>query len=96
MDFIVNKVMQLEVVHYTYGYGVIKLFARTSVIDIGFEGFVKTGFSERLLDVLVLRTVKYRGGNLYKSARSCCVLCGEYLLFEVIVNDSVFKLFSCL
>ena len=95
MNLIVNEVMQLQVVHDTHGYGVIELFAGTSVINHGFKGFVKSCFSECLFYVIVLCTVKYGGCNLYKSARSCRILCRKNLLFEVIVYYCIFKLFAC-
>ena len=31
MDLIINKVMQLKIMHKSYGYGIIKILSRTSV-----------------------------------------------------------------
>ncbi len=64
MNLIVNKVMQLEVVHVTDGYGVIEQLAGSAVPKLNLAAFIKSCLSEQLTDIAFARTVKNRCHNV--------------------------------
>ena len=64
MDFFINEVMELEVVHITYCYRVIETLACTTVNKPCLTVPAVTCVFKTLENVLLMSTVKYRSHNL--------------------------------
>ena len=64
MYLIVNKVVELKVVHISDSNGVIELFARASVVNYSLTVFSHACLSEHFSDVFLVSAVEYRGHYL--------------------------------
>src|SRR5699024_411923 len=64
VDLIIYQMMELEVIHITDGYAVIKLLAGAAVIDNALAVFIDTGLDQHFLDVLQRCAVEHRGLDL--------------------------------
>ena len=64
MDFFINEVMELEVVHITYCYRVIETLACTAVNKPCLTVLAVTCVFKTLENVLLMSAVKYRSHNL--------------------------------
>ena len=64
MDLIINKVVELQVVHDTNGNSVIERLTCTSVTKNDLAVLVHACFLEALTDILLVCAVEYRGHYL--------------------------------
>ena len=65
MDFIINQMVQLQVVGKTYGYRVIEGLAGTAIIQNGLSGLIDAGQLQSVGNILLVCTVEYGHGDLH-------------------------------
>ena len=71
VDLIINEMMELEVVHDTYGYGVVEIFAGTSVAESYLTVGIHTCCLEAFGNIRFVSAVEYGSHNSPSELAGC-------------------------